>query len=385
MTAPRTRVLFLVESLAGGGAEKVLSVLAEHLDKSRFEVTVLAVVNTGAFRDSVRRHARYAYFLDDPTGKVPYWNRLAYRLRYNLIRRLPARYAYRWLIREAFDVEVAFLEGFATKVISASDNPRSRKLAWVHIDLQNQHWTTAVFPGPGLEARAYARFDRIICVSRQVKEGVDRLFGMQEKTLVLHNPIDRQEILEKALEATPSSAPRGRIRLVSVGRLAEQKGFDRLLNIHRTLVAEGLDHELWILGEGPQRPVLEAFIRLHRLEGSARLLGFQANPFALISQCDLFVCSSRAEGFSTVVTEALILGVPVVSTDCSGARELLGNGDEFGIVTANTEDALCAGLRALLRDPARLAHYRREAERRGVDFGLEKTLPAVEALLEAET
>ncbi|MBL0210402.1 MAG: glycosyltransferase [Holophagaceae bacterium] len=382
MTGNRKKVLFLIESLAGGGAEKVLSVLVAHLDKTKFDVTVLSVVNTGIHIDSIQKHAHYQFFLDNPASDRSFWSRLVYRVKYNLIQKLPGRLAYRWLIKDAFEFEVAFIEGLATKIISASINPRSRKLAWVHTDLQANHWTKLVFHTLQREAQSYRRFDQIVCVSRQVKDSLASLLGIVERTSVLHNPVDTREILQKAEEGLPVAEDRSTLRLVSTGRLVEQKGYDRLLNIHKRLLDDGLAHELWILGEGPQRPQLEAYLQQHQLEGSVRLWGFLANPYAIMRQCDLFVCSSLAEGFSTAVTEALILGIPVITTDCSGMRELLGDQEGFGIITGNSEDALYDGLKSLLTEPERLAHYRRQAILRGQEFGLKQTLPAVEALLE---
>ncbi|NLT14593.1 MAG: glycosyltransferase, partial [Clostridiales bacterium] len=97
---------------------------------------------------------------------------------------------------------------------------------------------------------------------------------------------------------------------------------------------------------------------------------------------DLYVCSSRREGFSTAVTEALIVGTPVVSTNCSGAKELLGHNDEYGIVTENDEDALYRGIKRMLTEEGLLEHYRRQAEGRGKIFSTEETVKQVERMLE---
>lgn len=93
------------------------------------------------------------------------------------------------------------------------------------------------------------------------------------------------------------------------------------------------------------------------------------------------MCSSRREGFSTAVTESLILGVPVVSTNCSGAYELLGRNDEYGVVTENNDEALLEGIKRMLDVPDRLKHYRAMARERGKTFETEKTVQAVEKML----
>ena len=97
------------------------------------------------------------------------------------------------------------------------------------------------------------------------------------------------------------------------------------------------------------------------------------------------MCASFSEGFSTAATEALIVGTPVCTVEVSGMREMLGDHSEYGIVTENTEEALHQGIRTLLDDPALLAHYARQAERRGRDFRTEETVRAVEEMLDGLT
>ena len=117
----------------------------------------------------------------------------------------------------------------------------------------------------------------------------------------------------------------------------------------------------------------------HKLENVVTLKGFQTNPYKFIMVSDLFVCSSRTEGFSTVVTEALILGIPVVSTDCSGMTELLGD-SEYGLVTENNEDALYLGIKTLISDNTLLNHYQKKSQERSRDFDIKKTMHEVEKL-----
>ena len=110
------------------------------------------------------------------------------------------------------------------------------------------------------------------------------------------------------------------------------------------------------------------------------LWGFQTNPYAYLKHCDLFVCSSVSEGYSTAVTEALILGLPVITTDCSGMNELLLNG-KCGVITENSEDALYLGLKNILEHPDLLGYYKHQAQDRGKDFSLLNLLSPIEKIL----
>ena len=138
---------------------------------------------------------------------------------------------------------------------------------------------------------------------------------------------------------------------------------------------------LYILGIGPLQQEMERYIQKNALERAVTLLGYQTNPYKYVARCDLFVCASFAEGFSTAATEALIVGTPVCTVEVSGMKEMLGEHDEWGVVTDNSEEALYQGLRGLLRDPALLAHYKQKAAERGKSFRTEHTVKAVEDML----
>ena len=109
-------------------------------------------------------------------------------------------------------------------------------------------------------------------------------------------------------------------------------------------------------------------------------MGYQLNPYKFVAKCDLFICASFAEGFSTATTEALIVSTPVCTVEVSGMREMLGD-SRYGLITENSEEALYQGIKSLLDDPDLLEHYRRQAVVRGKDFSTENTVKAVENML----
>lgn len=162
---------------------------------------------------------------------------------------------------------------------------------------------------------------------------------------------------------------KSKIRLISIGRLTKVKAYNRLLHIALRLKQSGYAFELWILGDGEEREMLQHYICKKQLEDCVTLWGFQTNPYAFMTQSDLFVCSSISEGYSTAVTEALILGLPVVTTDCSGMNELL-QGEKYGIITENSEATLFEGIKQLL-DHRAIVTLQREGNqtREGIYFG----------------
>ena len=375
----KRKVLFLIESLAGGGAEKVLTTLVQHIDKEKFEVTVCAISGGGKYEEAVRDVVNYHPILREPVGGNPL-KKLSYLLKHHMVYQwLPLSWVYWWFVPQGNDVEVAYVEGFTTKLLSHSINKKARKYAWVHCNMQMDHWTTSVFASLDEEVNAYNKYDKVFCVSNTAVKGFENtIMGMRVKRDTLYNPINSQEIRNMASEGT--RVEHLRPLLVTVGRLEHQKGYDRLVRIAKRLVDDGFKFELWILGVGSQEADLKQYIQENHLEECVKLLGFHTNPYQYIVQGDLFVCSSRSEGYSTAVTEALILGLPVITTDCSGMAELLRDG-ECGMITENDDEALYEGLKRLLSDATIFEHYRKKAVERGKDFTIESLMTPIEKLL----
>ena len=309
------RILFFIESLSGGGAEKVLVTLLKHLDYSKYEVTLMPLVDTGILREDIDK-SKLHYVPAISEAKNTWqrvWNKIKYKLIYHYI---PCRFVNRWIIpQKGIDVYIAFTEGFATKLLSYTPN---KKIAWVHIDLKSYPWTqnANIYNNTDEEMIAYRKYDHIICVSKSVEQVMREHYGLSQTTTI-YNPIDTEDILQKAIQPIDNDIPSS-FNIVSVGRLVLQKGYDRLIPIVGKLKREGKDVRLFLLGEGAERKHLESIIEKEGLQEAVHLLGFQRNPYALLSKMDLFVCSSRAEGYSLVIAEAMTLGLPVVSTDCAG-------------------------------------------------------------------
>lgn len=137
---------------------------------------------------------------------------------------------------------------------------------------------------------------------------------------------------------------------------------------------------LYILGTGKLQQELVQYCMENGIEDAVSFLGYQTNPYRIISKCDLFVCASHAEGFSTAATEALIVGTPVCTVEVSGMKEMLGENSEYGIVTENNEDALYQGIKRLLDEPDLLARYKKLAKERGQMFSTQETVSAVEQM-----
>ena len=375
----KKKVLFLLESFAGGGVEKVFIDLINHMDINKYDITVMSIWDYGVRKKDLRTDIKYKSIFPNIKGIS--------RIFHPFVEKSSGRLLYQLGIREKYDIEIAFLEGRATKIIGASTNKDSRKLAWVHIDLSNGHWTAKTFRNNlQLEKECYQKFDDLVFVSNSAKVGFIELFGDDFKDQQLHvkyNPIIGEEIIKKGNEyVNDITKPSDKPLLVTSGRLVGQKGYERLLNVCHQLNQENFKYELWILGEGWGRPQLEELIQKYQLT-NVKLLGFKENPYQYIKQGDLFVCSSVNEGFSLVIAEAMILGLPIISTNCAGPNELLDFG-EYGLLVDNSEDGLYEGIKQLLTNEDLLSYYREKSKERIPFFDAKHCIHEIELLLKDE-
>ncbi len=373
------KVLFVIESLGGGGAEKVLTTIVKYLDKTKFDITILLVTEIGIYVDEVKKYCKVKSMLPKYEDLNSLSERISYRLHYKYIYNASPEKIYSKYIKEKYDIEIGFVEGFATKLVAASKNSKSKKLAWVHTDMVKNSYADKYFKDIAEEKAVYNRYDRIVCVSNSVKEVLDAKFDLKNKSIVIYNPVDTKEIIEKSAEKITKKKALG-LQLVTVGRLEMQKGYDRLIKALGKLKNQNAEFNLWILGEGSMREELELLIKENHLEDNVSLLGFQENPYKWISQADAFVCTSRAEGFSTAVTEALVLGKVVLTTDCSGMKELFGN-DPCGIIEENSSQGIYRMLKIYLDGSINLTQIEKEILFRQDSFSLNERMQALERVL----
>lgn len=362
------RILFFIDTtLSSGGAEKVLRELVNHMDQTVFDITVHTV-----WPEDAEKYLTAGIRYRSVFSKKNEWNRARFRIETALGQ------TYKRHIKDDYDIEVAYLECAPTKIISASNNDHALKLAWVHCDLEKRTNDPEAFVKKS--KKWYQKFDQVVCVSKAVRERFVELFGAKPESCILYNTVDDTAIRSKATDVSVQTGYREKMTVVTVGRMYHQKSYDRLLEAHWQLIQQGYDHDLWILGDGPDRPELERFVKEHSLESTVFMPGFQQNPYPYLSAADVVVCSSRYEGFSTVVTEALILGKCILTTDCSGMDELLGH-SEYGLIVDNSTQGLYEGLKKLLSSQTLRQTYAQKALARGEDFSLTARVRQTEEFL----
>ena len=378
-------VAFFVENLAGGGVEKILQIILKHWDYKRYPITLYSIreekeLFNQLFPNTIDYH--YIFERDDINDKkiTQLLKKLKNKILLLTYYHCPPSFFYHCFIRKSFDVGVAFIEGFATRILSGAPSGM-RKIAWLHTDFQKNHWTDIAFRNREEEKKCYRNIEHIVCVSKEVKRQIDDLYETQDHSLIVYNPIDKNEIIYQSEFPIEEKRKSDNCTLiVSFGRLERGKGFERLINIAFQLQQSDYYFELWIIGDGSEKSKLEQQINGLQLGQTVRLLGYKNNPYPYLKACDFYVCPSYAEGYNTAITEALILGKPIVSTDCSGVREQLGD-SEYGIVTENKVIALYEGICKMMNSN-NLQHYEEMANRRKSLFNLECQMEKIYELID---
>lgn len=363
------KILFMIHDLGHGGAEKVLVNLVNNMDPYKFDITVMALFGGGVNEQYLRPHIHYkTVFSKSFPGNS------------KLMKLLSPRQLHKMFVEEHYDIEVSYLEGPSARIISGCPDYNTKLVSWIHVEQHTKEIASKAFRSYEEAVKCYQKFHGTACVSESVKEDYLKIFPMIQNVKVLYNTNETDLILEKKDEPIGEGIFNdGEIRICGVGKIMPIKGFDKLARIHKKLKGEGFPVHTYILGIGSEKEKIERYIVENDLQKSFTFLGYQINPYKYVSRCDLFVCASSAEGFSTAATEALIVGTPVVTTPVAGMKEMLGENNEYGVISEMSEESLYHCILQLISDPILLKEYKEKAAERGKCFSKRHTIEAVES------
>ncbi|WP_310483290.1 glycosyltransferase family 4 protein [Chamaesiphon sp. VAR_48_metabat_403] len=359
------KVTLVIYGLGGGGAERVMSILANHWARQGWEVNLIMFVD--ATKPSF-------YPLDpqiklQPLGLAAHstnwvsaiqntWRRVT-RLREEIIANNP-------------DVVISFMNSVNVYNILACWDLNIPTIVSEHTypgaNDANKIWKL-------LMKLSYRHADFITVLTQNAVPFYPAAAGY--RTMVMPNPT----LVPAPAVTTDRLLPA--CSLIAVGRLDPRKGFDLLLRAFHQIHPQYPDWQLTILGEGSIRSELEELRSQLQLTDCVHLPGAVTNVRDYLAQADLFVMSSRVEGFPMALCEAMVCGLPVLSTDClSGPRDIIEDGVNGVLVAPEDVDALAAGLTALMSDPARRQHIAHNApkiiDRFGIDRVMELWTDAIE-------
>lgn len=345
----KKKILFCHFDLAGGGAEKVLVNLLHGLNPNKYDITLFLLFGVGPYIDKLPEYV-----------KVKCLFKKQFRGLTQILKLFSPKLLHKLLIKGRYDLEIAYLETSPTRIISGAPD-ETRKIAWVHIEEEEEKTFSLVYRNKSEMVDCYNRFDKIAFVSETALRKFQEFHPQIVTSKCVMYNVNDIDILSKAkeeIELTLSNA----LNICTVGRLAKQKGYFRLLQTVKELNDFGLASRftLYILGKGEEEVKLKDYIKENNLSNVV-MLGFQPNPYKYLSRMDLFVCSSFKEGYSTAVVESTLLGIPVITTDCSGMDEILKDG-RYGMIVPNNQSALFEGMKNLIEHREKIDEYRRNLQ-----------------------
>lgn len=354
-------ILFVLPSLAGGGVERVVTVLMRHWDRSHWDIHLLLINAAGPLLDEVpadvTRH-------DFHHKRI----RLAAVSVIKTIRRVrpdvvlsPMGYVNLFLL---------LLKPFfpnQTRLIIREANTPSATLG--------RQKGTAIFNF--LYRKFYPKADGVLCQSQSVADEISRSFGVKrDKIRVVANPVDIRLIQSEVAHASSPWGVSDKRHLIAAGRLVPQKGFDTLIRAFALLRRRIPDVDLTILGDGPDFSTLTDLAKRLDVADDVHLKGFEKNPWAYFANADLFVLSSRWEGQPNAVLEALACGTPVVACEAAATlREIIQEGENGWLVPIADEKSLALAMEKGLEKSAEM---KSKGEFLPVKYRAENAVPAYE-------
>lgn len=334
------RILFITHTLStGGGAEKILSDLLSELSKFNFSINVVERLecSTNVYELPKEIHKIKSMTF---TSKYITSNNLKRAFFLNFNRRFVAlltfcfpRRVYSFFIKEKFDYEISFNYLYPSYLVANSVNKFSKKIMWIHGSVYDLDY----FQYKGLkrivyyfynlmQSRAFQKADIIVSTSINTDKSLKELFPKYySKVKLIYNGYNFNMISKKSEEISVPIKKR-KFRLISCGRLDENKNTILQLEALTYLLSQNIDVELLILGEGKEKDKLFDKAKELNICNNVEFLGFVENQYAYIKTADVLLLSSFQEGFPTVVVEALSIGVPVVATYVGGIEELIKPG-----------------------------------------------------------
>ena len=378
----KKKILIRIGSLRHGGAEKVLVTFLKNLPKNKYEIDLLLNLYSGKYLPEVPDWINVLYL---NKGEMITTNRLqdiptkAFRVIYQRVLKTFPSLLYQFILKsKKYDIEFAAIHGFRDEILN-SPLKSSKKLIWIHNDLKK----TELYNYTDEEFQKFFGFDKIMVISEKIQHDFENLAKTEQdknKIVRIYNPLDTEEIIAKSKVGSRKSEDESPV-FISIGTVFPQKGFDRLLKVHRRLLEEGFNHKIQILGDGYDFENIKKLQQDLGVAETSTLFGFTDNPYPFIKNADFYILSSRYEGFPTVLFEAITLKKKIIATDVSGVREMLEDG-KLGLIVDNSEDGIFEGMKKALRNPESFNQYEQQLKDYKMPFDLVNSVNSIVKILD---
>lgn len=389
--AKKKKLLIVNDFLEGGGVEKLMRDLVLDWHK-RYDITVFTYDQAKHFKDIYPSDVKYMFRTLEKHDEYRGLRLFVWKV----CKKLRELWFDKKLESMGFDQVLCMKDGWVMREVAKMPIPD--KIAWNHTDYNHYYYTKAFYETKEEERQTMMKFRKVICVAEDVKQGIIDVIGDPGNLVVCYNPIPVKDVLEKAQEPvvdvddfqTNAQEPaadmdnlqkkeestidglavknneKKRVRFVTVGRLNYQKGYDLLLEACHMLEQDSLDYEVWVIGGEESWSVEHE--RLYRAKErlgvkNVHFLGGRKNPYKYMKLADWFLSTSLFEGYSLVSQEAAVLGIPLILTECSGVKELLGD-EEYGIIMKISVQDIYQGMKRVIEYPGLHEKYSQKIKER---------------------
>ncbi|UKS24918.1 glycosyltransferase [Paenibacillus sp. HWE-109] len=390
-------ILFVIDSLHSGGAEKSLLSLLTLFDYENYKVDLLLFSQKGLYLPLLPKEVNVLEvppFLQRQSGGIKSlitarrFKDLYLSVRRSISLRLPAQtkrlhsaqISWEWLSKGIepldghYDVAIAYSQGtptyFVTEKVKAD-----KKMCWVNTDYKMAPYNNE------FDTKFYGQFDHVVAVSDYNKDVfTEEMPIAKEKTSVVYDIVSPGLIVSMSEQEGGFQDDFDGVRVLTIGRLVEAKGYDLALEACSKLIQEGFKLRWYVIGEGQLKEKLVKTIQSLHLEEYFIFLGTFQNPYTFIKQCDLYVQPSRFEGFGLAIAEAKILQKPVIATNFTVVHNQLTDG-ENGLIVDMNANALYTGIKKLLSEQSLKDKIRSRLAKE--ELGTEREIEKVYAMIES--
>lgn len=383
------KILIAMNTMNSGGIEKSVVTLLKSLEGKDVDITLLLNKKTGIYLNAIPhgvkiREINYKQEIinEKQYGKKKFLRHLLFRLRllsllkfYGIFNKeeklahddkliLRCRRYHKGIIKDdvfdsEYDLAVAYAD-FEQMILVADHIKANRKIAFFHTQIE----------GLTSNIRKYISifnlFDSLYCVSNDLKVSLEKNFPEYLQKIHIFPHILDVESIKKSGKEYNADWRNDTVRILSVGRLQRQKGFDLIPAIAMKLRDSGVDFQWSIIGEGPLRESIQRDIVRYGLEEYITLHGVKENPYPYFASCDIYVQTSRYEGYCLTLAEARVFAKPIVSTRFDGSNEQLNNG-KYGIIVDCDTISIFTAVHKLIVDTKLRSNYTEKLSAQHID------------------
>lgn len=350
-------ILIVTKHLNIGGAEKMLLRMLPMIFSHDYKVDLFLLYNSGSllqiWPDIIKNNP-----LCTLSSFFPYENEKCK----SIMKNHPDE-VYRHNISKVYDIEIAFQESYATKIVSMSPNKSSMKIAWIHSNFEEYHFSSSTYENNLEELQTYQKFDKIVFCSYSAMNAFNKILKNNFKNKqVIYSPI---RITQCKYYAEQDTVPIKEPYFLVLSRLSPQKGLDRIIKAGLLLKDRKVSYKIIIIGSGELESELRSLIASYDLIDYVKLYPSTPNPFPYFKNCVAYISPSYTESFGIAVQEALCMNIPVIACDTPGTREVLGDGT-YGEIVPPSENPLANAIEKCLYDKSFLYLLQEKARKGGL-------------------